>query len=64
MAAELMTDELLPQMEALQRIHVFRLFDAYSLRDRLSTLRSGGLLQVGFATFAVDLAAAAQKDGS
>lgn len=35
------------QMEALQRIHVFRLFDAYSLRDCLSALRRGGLLQVG-----------------
>ncbi|KAF6739499.1 DNA repair RAD51-like protein 4 [Oryzias melastigma] len=33
------------QMEALQRIHVFRLFDAYSLRDCLSALRRGGLLQ-------------------
>ncbi|RVE64184.1 hypothetical protein OJAV_G00143550 [Oryzias javanicus] len=33
------------QTEALQRIHVCRLFDAYALRDRLAALRRGGLLQ-------------------
>uniref|UniRef100_UPI0037E7335F DNA repair protein RAD51 homolog 4 n=1 Tax=Semicossyphus pulcher TaxID=241346 RepID=UPI0037E7335F len=33
------------QMEALQRIHVFRLFDVYSLLDCLYNLRGGGLQQ-------------------
>ncbi|XP_005725471.1 DNA repair protein RAD51 homolog 4 [Pundamilia nyererei] len=33
------------QMEALQRIHVFRLFDVYALLDCLYSLRSGGLQQ-------------------
>lgn len=31
------------QMEALQRIHIFRLFDVFSLLDCLYSLRSGGL---------------------
>lgn len=34
------------QMEALQRIHIFRLFDIYSLLDCLYSLRSSGLQQV------------------
>ncbi|KAM9333305.1 DNA repair protein RAD51 homolog 4 [Pholidichthys leucotaenia] len=34
------------QMEALQRIHIFRLFDIYDLLDVLYHLRSGGLQQV------------------
>lgn len=34
------------QMEALQRIHVYRLFDVYALLDCLYGLRSGGLQQV------------------
>ncbi|CAJ1063234.1 DNA repair protein RAD51 homolog 4 [Xyrichtys novacula] len=33
------------QMEALQRIHVFRLFDVYALLDCLYSLRGGGLQQ-------------------
>ncbi|XP_070699774.1 DNA repair protein RAD51 homolog 4 [Pempheris klunzingeri] len=33
------------QMEALQRVHVFRLFDVFSLLDCLHTLRSGRLQQ-------------------
>ncbi|TMS13831.1 DNA repair protein RAD51-like protein 4 [Larimichthys crocea] len=33
------------QMEALQRIHIFRLFDVYSLLDCLHSLRSGRLQQ-------------------
>lgn len=35
------------QMEALQRIRVFRLFDVYSLLDCLYGLRAGILQQVG-----------------
>ncbi|TNM84504.1 hypothetical protein fugu_008682 [Takifugu bimaculatus] len=35
------------QMEALQRIHVFRLFDVFSLLDCLYGLRAGILQQVG-----------------
>lgn len=35
------------QMEALQRIHVFRLFDVFSLLDCLYALRAGTLQQVG-----------------
>lgn len=34
-------------MEALQRIHVFRLFDVFSLLDCLYGLRAGILQQVG-----------------
>ncbi|XP_047462801.1 DNA repair protein RAD51 homolog 4 [Mugil cephalus] len=33
------------QMEALQRIHIFRLFDVYALLDCLYGLRGGGLQQ-------------------
>lgn len=36
----------LPQMEALQRIHVFQLFDVFSLLDCLYSLRAGRLQQV------------------
>lgn len=37
------------QMEALQRIHVFRCFDVYSLLDCLYRLRTDGLLQASVA---------------
>ncbi|XP_026227050.1 DNA repair protein RAD51 homolog 4 [Anabas testudineus] len=37
------------QMEALQRIHIFRLFDVYSVLDCLYNLRSGGLQQTSVA---------------